>query len=46
MEALIGEIVQIRSLIDQAVDHDPVAAAEITIPPPAHSDQVLSPHHP
>lgn len=46
MEALIGEIVQIRSLIDQAVDHDPVAAAEITIPPPAQSDQVLSPHHP
>jgi hypothetical protein len=40
MESLIGEIVQIRSLIDQAVDHDP-AAAEITIPPPVQSDERL-----
>ncbi len=38
MEALIGEIVQIRSLIDRAVDHDPAAAAEITMPPQAQTD--------
>lgn len=38
MEALIGEIAQIRSLIDQAVDHDPAAAAEPTIPSPTPSD--------
>ncbi len=38
MESLIGEIVQIRALIDQAVVHDPaMSAAEIAMPPPVES---------